>query len=164
MAWIKLLFLHRSGTSIIPSWVYHLFARFIFIHKYKVNFFIKDFLFDCWKHKNQLLNSCWFPCWIRKRKLCDGSTNPNLEPICGRPLGLKFNTETCHLYIADAYFGLLMVEPNGGVAQKLATSAEGIPFRFMNGLDIDTNTGMIYFTDSSIIFQRRYLTFLSLCS
>ncbi|XP_039002006.1 protein STRICTOSIDINE SYNTHASE-LIKE 10-like [Hibiscus syriacus] len=92
---------------------------------------------------------------FRKRSLCDGSTNSNLEPLCGRPLGLKFNTETCRLYIADAYFGLSVVGPYGGVAKRLAISAEGIPFRFTNGIDIDINTGMIYFTDSSIIFQRR---------
>ncbi|KAH7516436.1 hypothetical protein FEM48_Zijuj10G0135000 [Ziziphus jujuba var. spinosa] len=91
----------------------------------------------------------------RLRFLCDGSTNPNLEPICGRPLGLKFNPITCELYIADAYFGLQKVGPNGGVAQQLATSAEGIPFRFTNGLDIDSQTGMVYFTDTSMIFQRR---------
>ncbi|XVF78780.1 hypothetical protein PTKIN_Ptkin14bG0163900 [Pterospermum kingtungense] len=95
------------------------------------------------------------PSPFRTRKFCNGSTNPNLEPICGRPLGLKFNTATCHLYIADAYFGLLEVGPNGGVAKQIATSAEGVPFRFTNGLDIDANTGMVYFTDSSTIFQRR---------
>lgn len=49
-----------------------------------------------------------------------------------------------------------MVGPKGGVAQVLANSSEGIPFRFTNGLDIDNNTGVVYFTDSSIIFQRRY--------
>ncbi|OMO93702.1 Six-bladed beta-propeller, TolB-like protein [Corchorus capsularis] len=91
----------------------------------------------------------------RDRKLCDGSSDPNLEPTCGRPLGLKFNHATCQLYIADAYFGLLMVGPNGGVAQQLANSAEGIPFKFTNALDIDSNSGVIYFTDSSIFVQRR---------
>ncbi|XP_016732583.2 protein STRICTOSIDINE SYNTHASE-LIKE 10 [Gossypium hirsutum] len=95
------------------------------------------------------------------RRLCDGSTNLMLEPICGRALGLKFNDATCDLYIADAYFGLLMVGPKGGVAQVLANSSEGIPFRFTNGLDIDNNTGVVYFTDSSIIFQRRYADLLS---
>ncbi|PPR88203.1 hypothetical protein GOBAR_AA32483 [Gossypium barbadense] len=56
------------------------------------------------------------PSSIRKRELCDESTNPNLEPICGGLLGLKFNPVTCDLYISDAYFGLLMVGPNGGIA------------------------------------------------
>ncbi|XP_059448297.1 protein STRICTOSIDINE SYNTHASE-LIKE 10-like [Corylus avellana] len=91
----------------------------------------------------------------RNRKVCDGSTNPDLEPTCGRPLGLKFNPATCDLYIADAYFGLLMVGLSGGVAKQLATSAEGVPFRFTNALDIDNKTGDVYFTDSSILFQRR---------
>ena len=89
--------------------------------------------------------------------MCDGSTNPDNEPICGRPLGLKFNTATCDLYIADAYFGLVKVGPNGGVAQKLATSADGIPLHFTNALDIDSETGVVYFTDSSILFQRRFV-------
>ena len=96
---------------------------------------------------------------IRNKKACDGSTNPDLEPTCGRPLGLKFNPATCDLYIADAYFGLLMVGPSGGVAKQLAISAEGVPFRFTNALDIDNKTGEVYFTDSSILFQRRYTFF-----
>ncbi|MBA0549982.1 hypothetical protein Golob_020967, partial [Gossypium lobatum] len=32
---------------------------------------------------------------------------------------------------------------------------------FINGLDVDGSTGVIYFTDSSITFQRRYADFLS---
>ncbi|KAH1120838.1 hypothetical protein J1N35_003998 [Gossypium stocksii] len=96
------------------------------------------------------------PLSIRKRELCDESTNPNLEPICGRPLGLKFNPVTCDLYTGDAYFGLLMIGPNGGIAQTIVSSIERITFNFINGLDIDNRTGVIYFTDSSTIFQRRY--------
>ncbi|KAG7975290.1 hypothetical protein I3843_06G091100 [Carya illinoinensis] len=91
----------------------------------------------------------------RNRQVCDGSTNPNTEPICGRPLGLKFSTATCDLYIADAYFGLLMVGPQGGAAEPLATSADGVPFTFTNALDIDSKAGLVYFTDSSVLFQRR---------
>ncbi|XP_037497112.1 protein STRICTOSIDINE SYNTHASE-LIKE 10 [Jatropha curcas] len=91
----------------------------------------------------------------RDKKECDGSTDPNKEPECGRALGLKFNPATCDLYIADAYYGLLVVGPMGGVPTQLAASAEGVPFRFANGLDIDPKTGAVYFTDSSIFFQRR---------
>lgn len=100
----------------------------------------------------------------RNRQVCDGSTNPNTEPICGRPLGLKFNPATCDLYIADAYFGLLMVGPHGGAAKTLAASAEGVPFAFTNALDIDNKAGVVYFTDSSILFQRRYIIILSYLS
>ncbi|MBA0800189.1 hypothetical protein Gohar_010638 [Gossypium harknessii] len=110
------------------------------------------------------LNFSWkefvIPSLTRERRLCDGSTNPMLEPICGRAFGLKFNDATCDLYIADVYFGLLMVGPKGGVAQVLVNSFEGILFRFTNGLDIDINTGVVYFTDNNIIFQRRYADLL----
>ncbi|XP_054775763.1 protein STRICTOSIDINE SYNTHASE-LIKE 10-like [Prosopis cineraria] len=93
----------------------------------------------------------------RDRKLCDGSTDPNKEPSCGRPLGLKFNKKTCNLYIADAYFGLLMVGPSGGVAKQLAISAaaDDVPFKFLNGLDVDDETGVVYFSESSTVYQRR---------
>jgi len=91
----------------------------------------------------------------RDKKVCDGLTDESMESMCGRPLGLKFNNVTCDLYIADAYFGLLVVGPGGGVAKQLATSAEGVPFRFTNALDIHPQTGEVYFTDSSILFQRR---------
>ncbi|EXB44955.1 Strictosidine synthase [Morus notabilis] len=93
--------------------------------------------------------------WKEPRSLCDGSTNPDNEPTCGRPLGLKFSPITCDLYIADAYFGLLKVGPSGGVAHQVATSAEAIPFGFANALDIDSQTGVVYFTDSSTVYQRR---------
>ncbi|KAJ9691613.1 hypothetical protein PVL29_013720 [Vitis rotundifolia] len=76
-------------------------------------------------------------------KFCDGSLNPAMEQVCGRPLGLKFNEATCDLYIANAYFGLLVVGHNGGVAKQVAISAEGVPFRFTNALDIDQNTGIV---------------------
>ncbi|CAA0836024.1 Protein STRICTOSIDINE SYNTHASE-LIKE 3 [Striga hermonthica] len=76
------------------------------------------------------------------------------EHICGRPLGLRFDKKTGDLYIADAYLGLMKVGPEGGLAESLATEAEGIPLRFTNDLDID-NEGNVYFTDSSINYQRR---------
>ena len=97
-------------------------------------------------------------CLIRIPKFCDGSLNPAMEQVCGRPLGLKFNEATCDLYIADAYFGLLVVGQNGGVAKQVAISAKGVPFRFTNALDIDQNTGVVYFTDTSTIFQRWYVS------
>lgn len=97
---------------------------------------------------------------IRPRKLCDGSTNPTNEPICGRPLGLKFNPKTCDLYIADAYFGLLKTGPNGGKPEVLASSLGGVPFMFTNALDVDEETGIVYFTDTSTVFQRRYIILL----
>ncbi|PAN44993.1 hypothetical protein PAHAL_9G086600 [Panicum hallii] len=78
---------------------------------------------------------------------------PN-EHICGRPLGLRFDKKSGDLYIADAYFGLLKVGPEGGLATPLATEAEGVRFNFTNDLDLDEE-GNVYFTDSSINYQRR---------
>lgn len=92
---------------------------------------------------------------LRTRLLCDRSKDPNREPVCGRPLGLQFDKKTCHLYVADAYFGLMGVGPNGGQAVQLASSAENVPFRFTNSVDIDHDNGIVYFTDSSTRYQRR---------
>ncbi|KAK6141907.1 hypothetical protein DH2020_024356 [Rehmannia glutinosa] len=90
--------------------------------------------------------------------LCD--TKPSFmsylknEHICGRPLGLRFDKKTGDMYIADAYLGLMKVGPEGGLATQLTTEAEGVPLGFTNDLDID-DKGNIYFTDSSIKYQRR---------
>ncbi|KAJ0965445.1 hypothetical protein J5N97_026583 [Dioscorea zingiberensis] len=86
---------------------------------------------------------------------CDGMMNMMTEEVCGRPLGLQFNRASGDLYIADAYFGLLVVGREGGVATQLTAAADGVPFHFTNGLDIDQENGIIYFTDSSTHFQRR---------
>ncbi|XP_058107817.1 protein STRICTOSIDINE SYNTHASE-LIKE 10-like [Magnolia sinica] len=96
------------------------------------------------------------PHYLAKRKECEGSQNPGLEHVCGRPLGLRFDGKTGNLYIADAYYGLLMVGPSGGSAVQLATHANGIPFRFTNDLEIDNESGAVYFTDSSARFHRRH--------
>ena len=77
------------------------------------------------------------------------------EHICGRPLGLRFDKRNGELYIADSYFGLMKVGPEGGLATSLVTEAEGVPLRFTNDLDID-DEGNVYFTDSSTKYHRRY--------
>ncbi|WJX43918.1 cohesin loading factor Ssl3 [Trifolium repens] len=76
------------------------------------------------------------------------------EHICGRPLGLRFHKKTGELYIADAYLGLMKVGPEGGLATSLVTEAEGVPLRFPNDVDVDSE-GNVYFTESSTIYQRR---------
>lgn len=70
-------------------------------------------------------------------------------------MGLRFDKKTGDLYIADAYFGLLKVGPQGGIAATLTTEAEGVPVGFTNDLAIDEE-GTVYFTDSSTNYQRRY--------
>jgi sugar lactone lactonase YvrE len=71
-------------------------------------------------------------------------------------LGLKFNEKTGDLYIADAYHGLMVVHPGENVARVVATEADGVPFRFTNSIEIDGETGIVYFTDTSTQYHRRY--------
>ncbi|XP_056177491.1 protein STRICTOSIDINE SYNTHASE-LIKE 2-like [Syzygium oleosum] len=78
-----------------------------------------------------------------------------MEHVCGRPMGLGFDPRTNRLYIADAYMGLLVVSPGGGLATAVATQADGVSFRFTNSLDIDPLSGAVYFTDSSSQYERR---------
>uniref|UniRef100_A0ACD5YGT4 Uncharacterized protein n=1 Tax=Avena sativa TaxID=4498 RepID=A0ACD5YGT4_AVESA len=76
------------------------------------------------------------------------------ESACGRPLGLQFHHRTGDMYIADAYLGLMRVGRRGGLAKVVATEAAGVPFNFLNGVDVDQETGDVYFTDSSTAYQR----------
>ncbi|KAL5544841.1 hypothetical protein UlMin_008625 [Ulmus minor] len=86
----------------------------------------------------------------RNKIVCDGRNNPALfGRICGRPIGIEFRLLTNTLYIADAYFGLLKAEPNQMVATQLANSSDGVPFKFLDGLDVHQLTGDVYFTDAS---------------
>uniref|UniRef100_A0A803LUI0 Strictosidine synthase conserved region domain-containing protein n=1 Tax=Chenopodium quinoa TaxID=63459 RepID=A0A803LUI0_CHEQI len=55
---------------------------------------------------------------------CDRLNDSPAEQYCGRPLGLKFNTATCELYVTDSSVGLVKVGRNGGVATSIATSAK----------------------------------------
>uniref|UniRef100_A0A6N2MAI4 Strictosidine synthase conserved region domain-containing protein n=1 Tax=Salix viminalis TaxID=40686 RepID=A0A6N2MAI4_SALVM len=90
---------------------------------------------------------------------CDGATDdPDKGPICGRPFGLAYDPIARLLYIADAYYGLLVADSNGRLAKQIATGAEGQPFVFCNGLDIDPITRNIYFTDTSAVYDLRNST------
>ena len=73
----------------------------------------------------------------------------------GRPLGIKFDKDE-NLVVCDSYKGLLSIDPAGNI-KVLATSAEGVPFKFTNALDISED-GTIYFTDASSKYgQNKYL-------
>ncbi|KAG5242568.1 strictosidine synthase [Salix suchowensis] len=106
------------------------------------------------QHERRWIN---FSYASQKRDGCGGPHDHHqTEHICGRPLGLCFDETHGDLYIADAYMGLLRVGPQGGLATKIVTHAQGIPLRFTNSLDIDQSSGAIYFTDSSSQYQRRH--------
>ncbi|KAH6777151.1 Calcium-dependent phosphotriesterase superfamily protein [Perilla frutescens var. frutescens] len=97
------------------------------------------------------------PKW--SEKLCAQGVNSTtkkqwkVEEECGRPLGLRFDAKSGNLYIADAYFGLMVVGAEGGLATPLATHVDGEPILFANDLDIHEN-GSIFFTDSSMRYNR----------
>jgi sugar lactone lactonase YvrE len=69
----------------------------------------------------------------------------------GRPLGMDFDAQG-NLIVADAYKGLLRIDPQGRIT-VLATEAEGGPFVFTDDMDIASD-GRIYFTDASSKFQQ----------
>ncbi len=73
----------------------------------------------------------------------------------GRPLGLQFDKKE-NLIVCDAYKGLLSIDPQGKI-KVLATSADGVSFKFTDALDISSD-GTIYFTDASSKYgQAEYL-------
>lgn len=73
----------------------------------------------------------------------------------GRPLGMMFDSDD-NLIVADAWKGLLSINPNGDI-EILTTESEGIPFSFTNDVDI-AKDGTIYFSDASSCFnQPEYL-------
>lgn len=82
-------------------------------------------------------------------RLGPGGTVARWVNTGGRPLGLKFDA-TGALLIADAYRGLLRVSPLGDIV-VLTDSADGIPIRYANNLDI-ANDGRVFFTDASTKF------------
>ncbi|WZZ68979.1 protein STRICTOSIDINE SYNTHASE-LIKE 12-like [Brassica napus] len=89
---------------------------------------------------------------LANKSLCDKAVGTFLGNICGRPVGLAFNEITGDLYIADAFLGLYVVSGRGGQAKRLADSAGGSPFKFLDGLDVDPVTGSVYFTSFSTRF------------
>ncbi|GMJ00072.1 strictosidine synthase 2 [Hibiscus trionum] len=91
----------------------------------------------------------------RSKKVCDGTTNPDLGPICGRPLGLAFHYPENKLYICDAYFGLVVLGSTGKQATQVSAAADGQPYRFCNGVDVHQPSGHVFFTDSSAIYDLR---------
>ncbi|MBN2179324.1 MAG: SMP-30/gluconolactonase/LRE family protein [Deltaproteobacteria bacterium] len=74
----------------------------------------------------------------------------------GRPLGLHFDGEG-NLIVCDAYKGLLAIDREGNVT-ILAQSADGVPFKFTDDLDIASD-GTIYFSDASDTFDHAHYLF-----
>ncbi|XP_037317907.2 adipocyte plasma membrane-associated protein [Pungitius pungitius] len=88
---------------------------------------------------------------------CGGS--PDYEPVCGRPHGVRLDRRG-QLIVADSYLGLHSVDPQTGEKTLLRSNAQGaggVPFAFLNGLEISSQTGLVYFTDSSSRWGRRHV-------
>lgn len=64
----------------------------------------------------------------------------------GRPLAVAPHPDG-RLYVCDAHRGLLALAPDGSL-ETLATGEGGVPFRFVDDLDIAPD-GTVYFTDAS---------------
>ncbi|XP_036374423.1 adipocyte plasma membrane-associated protein [Megalops cyprinoides] len=82
------------------------------------------------------------------------------EPLCGRPHGVRLDRHG-QLIVADSYLGLFQVDPQSGEKTLLLSSrngADGIPFGFLNGLEISRN-GTVFFTDSSSRWGRRHVRY-----
>jgi len=70
-------------------------------------------------------------------------------------MSLQFDKNN-NLIVCDAYKGLLSIDPQGKI-KILVTSADGVPFKFTDALDISSD-GTIYFTDASSKYaQNEYL-------
>eukprot|EP01119_Soliformovum_irregulare_P010765 TRINITY_DN2654_c0_g2_i1.p1 TRINITY_DN2654_c0_g2~~TRINITY_DN2654_c0_g2_i1.p1 ORF type:complete len:385 (-),score=97.74 TRINITY_DN2654_c0_g2_i1:8-1162(-) len=80
--------------------------------------------------------------------VCDGSYHS--EPICGRPLGMRFRNGT--LWVLDAYHGLQSYDAQGQLTSHL-DAFQGRKLGFPN--DLDFVDGKIFFTESSPKFQRK---------
>ena len=68
----------------------------------------------------------------------------------GRPLGLRPDGQS-GLWIADSMAGLLHMDGNGDIT-LLANDLDGVPLRFIDDLDVDSN-GRIWFSDASQRFD-----------
>ncbi|KAL8209924.1 hypothetical protein R6Q57_006656 [Mikania cordata] len=86
----------------------------------------------------------------RTKELCDGTQD--LGPICGRPVALSFNYKTSDLYITDAFFGLLVVGFNGGLATQVSSG-----YNYLSGIDVESYTGNVYMTDAGFTYNMRNL-------
>ncbi|GJW40970.1 pollen development protein LAP3 [Tanacetum coccineum] len=104
-------------------------------------------------------NSASGDIFINAHKLQTKTVNNHVlrcASYCSPPLGLKMDKSNGNLYLADAYFGLIVVDTNGGLATSLASRVEGIPLLLTNALEIDYTNGVIYFTDSSQRYTCRH--------
>eukprot|EP00918_Siedleckia_nematoides_P066339 GHVU01144271.1.p1 GENE.GHVU01144271.1~~GHVU01144271.1.p1 ORF type:complete len:386 (+),score=28.01 GHVU01144271.1:1546-2703(+) len=81
--------------------------------------------------------------------------DPEREPACGRPLGLKWDHYSGSLIVCDGYFGLMAVDIDSKQVRQLVL--HNVPndtaVTFCNSV-VPWGDGRIYFTDSSRHYRR----------
>lgn len=88
-------------------------------------------------------------------KPCEGLTE---ESICGRPLGMAFDTIGNNLIVADAYYGIWSVDLGNGRKTQLVSPKEELdgkirrPAKIFNSIAV-SKSGDIFWSDSSSDFQ-----------
>uniref|UniRef100_A0A1A9VM40 Strictosidine synthase conserved region domain-containing protein n=1 Tax=Glossina austeni TaxID=7395 RepID=A0A1A9VM40_GLOAU len=87
------------------------------------------------------------------------------ESRCGRPLGLAFDTKGNNLIIADAYYGIWLVDLKSNKKQLLVSPQKELPgktinrpAKLFNDVAVDKE-GNIYWTDSTSDFLLQDLVF-----
>lgn len=82
------------------------------------------------------------------KKICEGQWE---EAECGRPLGMRFDKKG-KLYVADAIFGLMVVDVKNAKKSFLLQSTnkvENSNLTFLNDIVLDEDSDTIYMTQSS---------------
>ncbi|XP_017874286.1 PREDICTED: adipocyte plasma membrane-associated protein isoform X2 [Drosophila arizonae] len=92
------------------------------------------------------------------------------EAKCGRPLGLAFDTQGNNLIVADAYYGLWLVDLTTNKKKLLVSPTQELPgksinrrARVFNSVTV-SKEGEIYWTDSSSDFTIQDIMFASLAN
>jgi hypothetical protein len=65
-------------------------------------------------------------------------------------VALSFNYRNSDLYITDAFFGLLVVGFNGGLATQVSSG-----YKYLSGIDVESYSGDVYMTDASLTYDIR---------
>uniref|UniRef100_UPI0000D7CC18 Strictosidine Synthase n=1 Tax=Rauvolfia serpentina TaxID=4060 RepID=UPI0000D7CC18 len=93
------------------------------------------------------------PYW--NKAFCENSTDAEKRPLCGRTYDISYNLQNNQMYIVDCYYHLSVVGSEGGHATQLATSVDGVPFKWLYAVTVDQRTGIVYFTDVSTLYDDR---------
>ncbi|WP_396586217.1 SMP-30/gluconolactonase/LRE family protein [Bermanella sp. R86510] len=90
-------------------------------------------------------------------RLNDSNEFETVANTQGRPLGIEYDAQGV-LWIADAYNGLMSMQPNGDLTTVL-THAEGTAISYADDLDV-ASSGKVYLSDASTKFHAKsYGTF-----